>query len=175
MGMARRSVVVMAVAVLVSATGVMQPAGGQDVTHCTFSFEVTLSPGLSSSGTSGTHSSSGEVGILDCDGPVNGHEPTGAGTIGDEGRYGTADPDTCASGGEGDGVDTITVPTADGPQRILSDFTFTYGDLSTKGGVVHGEFTGTRFSGTFEFTPTAGDCVTSPVTRAAVIGEGLLR
>lgn len=175
MGTARRSVVVIAAALLASAGGVVQPASGQEGTHCTFSFEVTLSPGLSSSGTSGTHSSSGEVGVLDCHGPVNGYEPTGTGTLGDEGRYGTADPDTCASGGEGDGVDTITVPTADGPQRILSDFTFTYGDLSTKGGVVHGEFTGTRFSGSFEFTPTQGDCVTSPVTKAAVTGEGVLR
>ena len=173
MGTARRSVVVVALALL-GAGGGMQPVGGQEGTHCTFSFDVIITPGLSMEGTSGTHSSGGETGVMECHGPINGSDPTGAGTIGDEGAYGTEDPDTCASGGEGTGTDTITIPTVDGTQRIISEFTFTYGELSTKGGVVHGQFTGTRFTGTFEFTPVEGDCVTSPVTRAAVTGEGII-
>lgn len=50
----------------------------------------------------------------------------------------------------------------------------TYGELSTKGGVVSGTFTGDRFSGTFEFTPMEGDCFTSPITKVHVTGEGVL-
>jgi hypothetical protein len=37
-----------------------------------------------------------------------------------------------------------------------------------------GRFRGTSLSGTFEFIPLTGDCVTSPVSRAAVRGQGAL-
>jgi hypothetical protein len=144
-----------------------------EATHCTFEFEVVLSPGFSMSPSSGTHRS-GAPGTLECKGLVNGQQPTGTGTLGEEGRYGTKDGDTCTSGGEGDGVDTLRVPTAAGFETVVSEFTFTFGDLSTKGGVVSGKFEGTRFTGTFDFTPTQGDCVTAPVTKARVFGEGVV-
>jgi hypothetical protein len=48
------------------------------------------------------------------------------------------------------------------------------GRFPTHGGVGAGEFKGSRFSGTFEFTPTQGDCITAPVTKAKVFGEGIL-
>jgi hypothetical protein len=151
------------------------PVEAEEATRCTFTFDVTLAPGLALSGSSGTHSSGGAVPTLDCKGPVNGKLPTGLGALGDEGDYGTVDPDDCLSGGEGTGIDSITVPTADGLQEITSPFTFTYGELSTKGGgIVAGRFEGSRFTGTFEFTPTEGDCVTEPVTKARVTGEGFL-
>jgi hypothetical protein len=31
-----------------------------------------------------------------------------------------------------------------------------------------------RFTGTFEFTPLEGDCISKPVTRVRVFGEGTL-
>lgn len=172
MGTARRAILVVALALLASGGG-LQPATGVEGTHCTFSFDVFLDPGLSMEPSSGKHYSDG-LGPLDCEGPVNGHQPTGTGTLGEDGPYGTRDPVTCTSGGEGAGTDRLTVPTANGPQQVISEFTFTFGDPSTKGGVVHGEFTGTRFTGTFEFTPLEGDCVTSPVTKVAVTGEGII-
>lgn len=62
-----------------------------------------------------------------------------------------------------------------GFETVISEFTFTVGGrFPTHGGVGAGEFKGSRFSGTFEFTPTQGDCITAPVTKAKVFGEGIL-
>lgn len=140
-------------------------------TKCKFEFIVTLDPGLTMSPSSGTHVGEGPS---SCDGLVNGHEPNGVGTLRDEGKYGTKDGDTCM-GGEGDGTDTIKMPTVAGEQLVLSDFTFTFGNrVATHGGLAAGEFKGSRFTGWFEFTPTKGDCFSAPVTEARVIGEGII-
>lgn len=164
----RRSFV--AVIALVIVFGGAAPIQAEKGTRCTFEFEVTLSPGLSMSPSSGTHRGTGP---LTCDGLVNGKQPTGTGTLTDDGRYGTKDPDTC-SGGEGDGVDTMKIPTQDGIETVISEFTFTYPRPSTKGGVAGGEFKGTHFTGSFEFTPMEGDCISAPVTKVRVFGEGVL-
>jgi hypothetical protein len=148
------------------------PIEAVEGTHCNFEFIVTLDPGLTTSPSSGTH---GGTGGLTCDGLVNGQQPTGAGTLTDNGKYGTKDGDTCQMGGEGDGTDTLKIPTAAGLELVLSDFTFTFGNrLPTHGGLAAGEFKGSRFTGWFEFTPTEGDCISSPVTKARVIGEGTI-
>ena len=147
------------------------PAEAEQGTHCSFEFVITLSPGLSMGPSSGTHDGDG---LVTCEGLVNGKQPTGSGTLGDTGPYGTKDPDSC-SGGEGTGVDTLKIPTAGGLETVISEFTFTFGDrLPTHGGLGAGEFKGSRFSGWFEFTPTKGDCVTAPVTEAKVVGEGII-
>src|SRR5438128_2228699 len=85
-------------AALVAAT-----AGAADSpTHCMFTSTITLAPGLSVVPSAGTFSSGGETGTVSCDGPVRGIVPTGPGTLGVEGRYGTKDPSTCFRGqGEG--------------------------------------------------------------------------
>jgi hypothetical protein len=149
------------------------PPAAREGTPCTFEFVIVLDPGLSMEPTTGQHYSDG-LGTIDCDGPVNGHLATGTGTLGEDGPYGTADPDTCQAGGEGTGIDYLTIPTAAGPQKIASEFAVTFGKLSNEGGLFHGEFTGTRFTGTFEFSALEGDCVTSPVTKARVVGRGVI-
>jgi hypothetical protein len=155
---------------LVCAPGVSVRA--EQGTHCTFEFEVNLSPGFSMTPTTGTH---GGTGPITCHGPVNGHQPTGSGTLTDDGRYGTRDPDTCASGSEGDGTDTVEIPTAAGIVTLVSNFTYTAGDrVPTHGGMVAGSFTGSRFTGTIELTPLEGDCISKPVTKLRVSGEGIL-
>jgi hypothetical protein len=148
------------------------PAGqAEQGTNCTFDFEISFSPGLSMTPSTGTH---GGTGPINCDGLVNGQQPTGDGTLTDDGRYGTKDPDTC-SGSEGDGSDTIKIPTANGVETVVSQYTYTAGDrVPTKGGVGAGSFKGTRFTGTFEFTVLEGDCVNEPVTKVRVFGEGVL-
>jgi hypothetical protein len=138
-------------------------AGGAEEMRCTFELDVTVSPGLTAQGSSGKFSSGGETGTINCKGK--------RGPMGTDGKYGTKDPDSCSSGGEGTGVHNITL----GSQKTASNFTFTYGELSTKGGVVSGKFDGDRFTGTFEFTPTEGDCFTKPMSKAHVEGEGVLR
>lgn len=153
----------------------VRTATAQESTHCSFVKEVVISPGFSMKPTSGTFTTNGENGTIECDGPVDGKQPSGVGSMGTEGRYGTEGPDTCTSGTEGVGVDSVTVPTVDGPVKLLGEYTFTGGDPPKKGhGVISGQFTGERFSGTFEAMPLKGDCVTSPVTVLRVVGEGIL-
>lgn len=153
----------------VTATAAAEP------THCTFTKVVTISPGFSMTATSGTFTTNGENGMIECDGPVNGSQPVGVGSIGTEGRYGTDGPDTCTSGTEGFGVDSFTIPTAHGPEHLIGEYTFTAGEPPMKGdGVVSGEFRGEKFSGTIELMPMEGDCVTAPLTKVWAVGEGVL-
>jgi hypothetical protein len=71
--------------------------------HCFIDKDDTLSPGLSLEPSSGT-ATTPAPGIIECHGKVNGFDPTGDGQVTEDARYGTKDPDTCQSGGEGDGV-----------------------------------------------------------------------
>ena len=138
--------------------------------HCFIDKDDTLSPGLSINPSSGTFATPAD-GVVECHGPVNGHKPTGDGRFSEVGRYGTKDPDTCQGGGEGDGRFVVTIPTDAGDQRFAALFTFTYGEPSTRGGVVAGRFEGDGFHGTFDATPKEGDCVTRPVTRIHTVDE----
>jgi hypothetical protein len=147
------------------------PIEAQRGTHCTHELEFTVTPGLSMNPSTGTHTGSGTI---TCDGLVNGKRQTGGGQITDDGPYGTEDPDTCMTGSEGGGTDTLEIPTADGVVTIASKFTYVAKKPSTKGGVLTVEFEGTRYTGTTEVTPTEGDCVTAPVTKLKGFGEGIL-
>lgn len=137
------------------------PAGAGELTSCTFSYDPEVSPGLTTEASSGKVSSHGETGSAQCDGPVNGHAPTGPGTFGFEGTYAGV---TCLSGGDGKGSVLLTVPTAAGPQRVKEpiDYQFgpAHGDPPGVGGWV-----GRRTTGRFVVLPTEGDCVLAPVTR----------
>jgi hypothetical protein len=161
------------ITVLALGTIATGPAGGAaSGTSCTFEVDVVASPGLSTSGSSGTVGSEKD-GTAACNGPVNGKQPSGPGTVGFKGRYGTKDPDTCQAGGEGDGVLTLTIPTSDGSQKIDNKETYTYGAFKA-GTAFSGEFKGDRMSGTFEVQPIDGDCASKPVTKFRVKGKGTL-
>jgi len=139
-------------------------------TECFIDKDDTLSPGLSLTPTSGTFATPAP-GVIECHGKINGHDPTGDGQVTEEGRYGTKDPDSCQSGGEGDGRLFITIPTSAGTVKFVAVYTMTYGEPSTRGGVVAGRFKGDGFHGTFDATPKEGDCVTKPVTRVHTVDE----
>jgi hypothetical protein len=161
-------------ALLWSASGHAPATAATTGTPCTFAFDVTVSPGLSTTKSSGTVTSNGQTGTITCNGPVNGKQPTGPGTVGVTGRYGTKNGgDTCQSGGGGDGVNTFIIPTAGGSQTVTNHFTYVYGALKG-GGLISGTFTGDRFSGTFDVQLTQGDCVTKPFTKGHVTGKGML-
>jgi hypothetical protein len=160
---------------LVSAPGIsLAPAGAAGAaTQCTFEHDVFASPGLSTSPSSGTVKTNGETGTFVCDGPVNGKQPTGPGTSGIDGRYGTKGGDTCQSGGEGDAVMSMTIPTSTGAEHIKNTFTYDYGAFKT-GAPFSATFRGDRMSGTMEVQPIDGDCASKPVTRYHVKGKGTL-
>ena len=168
--MRRKSLlIVLALAGFMTPTSRPAHAGGE--VHCVNVHEVTLSPGLSIQGTSGSINVP-TVKTMECHGPINGRMPTGVGSYGEEpGRYGTADPDTCQEGGEGEGVFFATIPTTDGDLQLRAPYTFTFGDLATNPGFVSGEFAGDGVRGTFKVAPVEGDCVSGPITRVRVNAE----
>jgi len=112
----------------------------------------------------------GETGTVSCDGPVRGIVPTGPGTLGVEGRYGTKDPDTCF-GGEGEGRFSFTFPTATGVGKRSNVFTFSFSLVGLSGS----GFSGEGFGGGFDdVEPEDGDCVVHPVTKLVVKGHGTI-
>lgn len=143
-------------------------------TPCTFEVDVTLSPGLSRTPSSGTFGSQGESGRLDCEGEVGGQPVTGQGTFGAEGRYGTdGDGDDCRSKeGKGEGTGHFTVPVEGGREHIDDPFTMSY---RVDGRSVVGEIAGERFTGTFDVTRADGDCIWNPVRKIRLVGKGHLR
>ena len=169
-----------AVVVLAGWPGGARPAAADaGGSTCRFSFYASLSPGLSPQPGSGTITTGGPSGTIDCSGPVNGSSPAGRGMLGIEARYGVGHPNGCASGitgdGDGSGTSTMSVPTSSGVQDISQGFTFTFGGKPPgNGGLVAGDFRGERFSGSFDITPTEGDCITAPVTKVHVTGTGFL-
>jgi hypothetical protein len=142
-------------------------------TACTYEADLTLAPGLSTSPSSGTFTSTGETGTMICNGPVNGKPPSGPGKIGFSGHYGTKSGETCQSGGAGDYTTSYTIPTSSGPQHVTDNGTFTYGGI--QGGVFSGQFQGARMTGTFQVRPTQGDCLTAPMTKIHESGKSTLR
>ena len=142
------------------------PAGAAG-TACAFSASVDLTPGLSAQPGTGTFTTNGPTGTIDCG--------ESSGTLGFEGKYGTKDPDSCAgafyNGNEGDGSFVLSTP---GTGTVEGTFTFVYGTLSSNGGVVEGTFQGEKISGTFQLSPTAGDCFSSPISQGRITGQGML-
>jgi hypothetical protein len=148
------------------------PAGAEagPKTNCTFTSTITLQPGFSVVPSSGTFTSGGETGTVTCDGPVRGIVPTGPGTLGVTGRYGTKDPDTCFAG-EGEGRFSFTFPTARGPGKRSNVFTFSFSLI----GLSPSGFSGDGFGGGFDdVEPQEGDCLVHPVTRILVKGHGTI-
>ena len=147
-------------------------AGAEGGSACRFVAEFTLTPGLSVEAGSGTFTSGGRTGTIVCR-ATGGSAAGEARPFGAEGRYGTSDPDTCAAG-EGDGVQSFTVPGPGGDTPVTNAIRFVFRAVSADG-VMAGRFEGERFSGRFTITPLDGDCVTRPVTRVRLRGQGHLR
>lgn len=144
-------------------------------TTCTVEIPVALAPGLSlAQGSTGTFDNKA-LGTVSCDGPVNGFEPTGPGTFLAEGTYGTQDPDNCLDGGEGQGSYTVVFPTAEGENGVTLPFTLEFAAPSRTGGLIGIHTQGDGFVGEFSGMPTAGDCVTAPVTEVRALGTIVFR
>jgi hypothetical protein len=130
-------------------------------TRCTFQHVPNLSPGLSLQPSNGTFTDPGG-GTATCTGGIS-----GSGSYTDSGTV----SGTCQSGGVAEGDPTVTV----GDQTFTDHIKITFGQPSTKGGVIHADFEGSRTKGTIELTPTKGDCVLNPVTQIKGVGEFALK
>ena len=141
-----------------AATTAAEPAG----TKCTVEVNLTASPGLSQEAGSGTYHTGGETGKMQC---ADGR----SGTYGNDGRYGTGKPSTCSSGGDGWGVASFTLNGA----NVRDTYTIVFPGMNK--GTLQGTFDGERYSGTWTFTPTEGDCVTKPMTKGTLKVDGTLK
>jgi hypothetical protein len=162
--------------IAVVAAGLVAPPVGADEpgTPCAFEGDVSLSPGLSRSPSSGSFTTRGESGTFDCQGDVGGQPASGRGTFGADGRYGTTGKgDSCDSRqGQGDGTAHYTIPVDGGSRHVDDPFTLTY---RVDGRSVVGEITGQRFSGTFDVTRANGDCFWHAITQIHIKGKGRFR
>ena len=104
----------------------------------------------------------GETGTLNCKGGGNGN-------MGFDGKYGTKDPDSCSSGGEGN---TKAVYKFSDGSEVTDEVEYTYGPF--QGGALGGSFKGARSSGTFEVTPIEGDCVSKPLSKGHYLFRNLV-
>jgi hypothetical protein len=175
--MNKRTVISVTLGLALSFVPVASSEAATTETQCVWAHDVFVSPGLSASPTSGSWTSkgpNGETGTLTCDGPVNGRRPTGPGVLEARGRYGTQDGDTCQSGGEGDGLWSVTFPTAEGPMHFVDPFTFEYGAFST-GAPFAVKFRGDRVDGSGEVQSFEGDCAANSVTKYHAKGQVTLK
>jgi hypothetical protein len=163
---------------LIPALALMAPVGvrrveAQPPTNCESRFDMVMSPGLWREGNSGTFTTNGESGKVTCDGPVNGKNPTGPGTFGAHGRYGTDGADSCNKI-EGIYENFMTVPTADGHEKVKNKGDWVAGAFKG-GGAFGGRFTGETGDGTYEAAPKEGDCVTKPMTVISVVARWTMK
>jgi hypothetical protein len=98
---------------------------------------------------------------MDCLGSVKGHQITGAGTL--INHRGVIAGNCAQTAGKGRYV--ASIPTDGGTMRVGGNYTF-----ESHGAV--GTFSGSVWSGVFEFVAETGDCVSSPVTRVTVRAQG---
>lgn len=155
-GKARRVIFGAMIAVAWAVPGVSTHVAAETTMSCTAEGDFVVNPGLSTNPSSGTYASS--PGTLDC-------KDGGKGTIEFNGNYGTKDPDSCTSGGEGNG--TTTFKFADGATVTDDGIDFSYGPF--QGGALGGSWKGKSSSGTFEVTSIEGDCVSKPITKAHAV------
>jgi hypothetical protein len=127
---------------------------------CSTRADVTFSPGISLTTSSGTLGSGDETGSIVCVGTFNGHRVTGPGSFGTKGTY-TA---ICVLG-QVSGRYSITVPTDAGPMHFAPTFTATpIGVVSP----IEGSQPGMHLTGLEVFVFKRGNCVTAPVTEAMI-------
>jgi hypothetical protein len=126
---------------------------------------ITLVPGFSSVYGKGTFTTHGPSGTLECRGFIQGREVTGPGTFAEEGVY-----EGDCSGGTAASTISVVLQTADGP--VTASFPV---KINIKPG--WGWKTSDALIGplTYQYYPTRGDCLTTPVTEVVATGQGLVK
>ncbi len=135
-------------------------------TVCTFTEVVHVAPGIAVVPSEGIVSTRGQTSAMDCVGDIHGQRVTGPGTWGIEHSYGPGPLGgaTCAQSA-GSGRYFYTIPTAGGVIHVEGIMSYM---AVGPGGTASGDAGTSHFTARFQFRPVAGDCVTSPLTAAAV-------
>jgi hypothetical protein len=101
------------------------------------------------------------AGSEECNGPVEGYQPTGTIHTRHVFAYGYVDPDTC-SAIEVKGWADHSIPTAHGLVVLRNHFTAA---MNLSDPAHAGAFKGERFSGQAVIRPVEGDCIKAPMTK----------
>lgn len=142
--------------------------GGLEGAVCETDWVATLTVPMSPLGAFGEYTSGGETGVIHCDGTIRGRAVTGDGTYGERGAYGPGPHGGAdCSKGAGDGEFTATIPTEDGPQHISDANSFYW--IGPTGVMTEGSFTGA-----FQLSFPAGDCLTAPAPQLRIQARGFL-
>ncbi len=153
-------------AALVALVFVVPPAISQEGgAFCTYAVSFRISPGLSATPSAGRFVSNGRTGTADCEGQLRGRQLTGRGTFGLTGTY-----DGGCALYQIAGRFSSRFPTNRG--QLRHDGSFQGTGSGPQFGLVSATSRGEEFEGTFQFTPTRGDCFTSPITQGRVTVQG---
>lgn len=135
--------------------------------ECTSVLDLAISPGLSMMPSKGNFTTVGNSGPLECTGIFQGHEVTGPGSLGIQGNYGqsTTAGDTCQLEA-GTGEYSLTLPTRGGTIGESGSLAEILGP--GRQGSVGLASEQTSWAGSFDFAPTQGDCLSTPITAAQV-------
>jgi hypothetical protein len=136
-------------------------ASAQSGAICSGEHTVRFSPGITT--TSGRTSYTTQGGKITCVGEIHGQKVTGPGTFAQEGFL----EGNCLHGA-GFGTVFITIPTSDGSTKLSVSH-----EIMFVPGV--GSKSADQLSATFEFYPTKGDCINTPITEIAVVQQTVLK
>jgi hypothetical protein len=142
-------------------------------TACIAEWDITISPGVGARPSFGRYGTAGEDGVITCQGPLNGHAVTGPGTWGAAGTYGTAAEQDDCLGVHGPIRFTFAIPTDAGPRHGSTEGRFDYG-LRHGPNPLGAQLDTPLATGSYQFTPLQGDCLTQPLTRGHLRFQFLL-
>jgi hypothetical protein len=157
----RRLIALLTTGLLGAALTFAPVSHGAPETTCIGRAEVfQLSPGISMEPSTGTVNTV-VAGSEECNGPIEGYQPTGTIHTRHYFAYGYVDPDTCDAI-EVKGWADHSIPTASGLVVLRNPFTAA---LKLSDPAHAGAFKGERFSGQALIRPVEGDCIHSPMIK----------
>ncbi len=137
--------------------------------NCTAVLDVVFEPGLSLTPSKGTFATE-KPGAVECAGMLQGQDVSGPGALSLTGDYGQSSDagDTCSLV-LATGTYSLTLPTPRGPVSEKGKFAEALGP--TREGSFSAVSEDRRWTGTFDFSPTKGDCLLAPITAAQITLE----
>ena len=143
-------------------------AGSGTSATCVNHFTSWSTPGYFVVPSSGTETTNGETGRIDCVGTIAGERVTGPGTVGFELAYTNS---TC-NYATGAGTFSATIPTTGGPQHLVG--ALTESSILALNHNVDVRFPGMRYRGLGVIVPTQGTCFLTPMRKALIALTGTL-
>lgn len=134
---------------------------------CTSRLTATITPGFTTTPSTGTLTTHGQTGVISCVGKLRGHRITGPGSLGVNQTHTGA---TCQAA-IGTGTVRVTIPTTSGMSHMVGALS-----VQRRGLLVHVEvrFPGARLRESGVAIPKDGDCLATPLRQTMVVLTGVL-